>query len=45
VIKRFAAFLFLSAVSGLAAEPVVSDPQAQKWITELRMSVLPKESG
>ncbi|HZZ19508.1 MAG TPA: cupin domain-containing protein [Opitutaceae bacterium] len=42
---RFAALLLLSAVVGRASDPLVSDPQAQKWITELKMSVLPKESG
>lgn len=42
---RASLFLIFSAVAVLAADPVVSDPQAQKWIAELKMSVLPKESG
>ena len=42
---RAVLFLMLSAASCLAADPSVSDPQARKWISDLRMSVLPKESG
>jgi uncharacterized protein len=42
---RASLFLIFFTVVGVAADPVVSDPQAQKWITELKMSILPKESG
>jgi predicted cupin superfamily sugar epimerase len=38
------AFL-IGAGAGLRADPVVSDPQARKWIADLKMHVLPKESG
>jgi predicted cupin superfamily sugar epimerase len=37
----FALLAYLPAV----ADPVVSDPQARKWIADLGMNVLPRESG
>jgi uncharacterized protein len=42
---RAVLFLMLCAASPLAGDPSVSDPLARKWITDLKMSVLPKESG
>jgi predicted cupin superfamily sugar epimerase len=46
--KRALGLILLGSVSLLrAADPVPppSDPQARKWVEELKMSYLPKESG
>jgi predicted cupin superfamily sugar epimerase len=37
--------LALIGAAALRADPVVSDARAREWISELRMHVLPKESG
>jgi len=42
--RRLVLFLALASAP-LFADPVVSDPQAQRWITLLGMHVLPRESG
>jgi predicted cupin superfamily sugar epimerase len=42
---RHLAWLALIGSAALRADPAVSDPQAQRWISALGMHVLPKESG
>jgi uncharacterized protein len=44
MLRRFFLILCVAATPVLA-DPVVSDPAAAKWIADLRMAVLPKESG
>jgi predicted cupin superfamily sugar epimerase len=44
MLRRLPMLLALAAAPAFA-DPVVSDPRAARWIVDLKMHVLPKESG